>query len=358
MSNVSAEYALESCIVDPSRLPDMLERVGRRLGYDFFCLIGADLKHPVYLASQEQKAAVDAFFKGGWPEVDFRAAAAAKVRLGGVYLDYQGLDRQARLGATVYQEFYRPQRMANCAGVRFRMDGEEWYCAASRSEEKGEVDADEAQDFSRIARSAIKVVCMGSRLQEAYVRGSLDALVSAGVSAIVLDHEGRVQLVTPAAERLLAMDFTIRRRQLAATRREDQVRLDALAALARSRSAVPPGHSFLVYGEGRLRPVRISAARIGGHGLDAFPGARLLLTLSEARSHEITTGQQLRNAYRLTEAEAEIAVLIGDGHEIPTIAERREVSPETVRVQLKSIFRKMGVSRQVDVARIVARLRG
>jgi DNA-binding CsgD family transcriptional regulator len=64
----------------------------------------------------------------------------------------------------------------------------------------------------------------------------------------------------------------------------------------------------------------------------------------------------LQQLYGLTVTEARIAVLIAEGEEVEGIARRQGVTVATVRTQLKSIFAKMGVGRQLGVAQLVRSL--
>ena len=48
-----------------------------------------------------------------------------------------------------------------------------------------------------------------------------------------------------------------------------------------------------------------------------------------------------------------IAARVADGDEVGTIAEALQVAPSTVRTHLKSVFVKLGVSRQLSVAQLV-----
>jgi DNA-binding CsgD family transcriptional regulator len=74
-------------------------------------------------------------------------------------------------------------------------------------------------------------------------------------------------------------------------------------------------------------------------------------------------GKQDRNSrgavqpVRFTISEADVATMIADGLEVTEIAVRRNVAASTVRAQMKSIFRKMDINRQVELARILARLK-
>lgn len=64
----------------------------------------------------------------------------------------------------------------------------------------------------------------------------------------------------------------------------------------------------------------------------------------------------LQQLYGLTAAEARVAVLIAEGEEVEAIARRQGVTVATIRTQLKSIFSKLGVSRQLGVAQLVRSL--
>lgn len=64
--------------------------------------------------------------------------------------------------------------------------------------------------------------------------------------------------------------------------------------------------------------------------------------------------RRLQRAFGWTEAEAEVAREIASGARLHEVAERRGVGIETVRTQLKSVFRKAGVSSQAALVRLLA----
>ena len=61
--------------------------------------------------------------------------------------------------------------------------------------------------------------------------------------------------------------------------------------------------------------------------------------------------------FGLTPAEGDVAAMIGQGFDVPEIAAQRLATESTIRAQMKAIFRKMDVNRQVDLVQILARLR-
>lgn len=63
--------------------------------------------------------------------------------------------------------------------------------------------------------------------------------------------------------------------------------------------------------------------------------------------------EALQNLYGMTPAEANVAIALANGASAQQISERHQVSIETVRSQLKSIYSKMNVNRQQDVVRLL-----
>jgi len=66
--------------------------------------------------------------------------------------------------------------------------------------------------------------------------------------------------------------------------------------------------------------------------------------------------KRLRALFGLTGAEATLAQGLLDGRRLAEIAASRDVSVETVRTQLRSLFKKTGASRQADLMRILLAL--
>lgn len=357
MSVAAAQALLKECLYQPQRLPQAMEDAGRLLGYDYFCLVAANLDQPAFIVSDEQREGVEAYFEGGWFDVDFRARTEQNHPLNTLYLDHQAVSAEERLKSAVYNELYRPRRMAHYAGIRFNFNDEEWFCSASRGEERGPFSEAEGKQFLRVARTAMHAASLAGRLQQSRASGIIEGLASSGTAAVILNHDGRVSSATPAAERLFDADFGVRNGVLWSGNPKDGAQLAGLALAARRRDSEFLHTRVLVWGRARQRPVLIRASRVAGVGLDAMPGGRVLLVLSDLASRDAVAPGELGELFGLTQAEAEIASLIADGFEIADIASRRKVVADTVRVQMKSIFRKLDINRQSDLVRMLARLK-
>ena len=69
-------------------------------------------------------------------------------------------------------------------------------------------------------------------------------------------------------------------------------------------------------------------------------------------------GDMVGAAFGLTPAQTEVAVMLAEGLTMGQIAIATDRRYSTVRTHLKHIFRKLGVARQLDVARLVLALAG
>jgi DNA-binding CsgD family transcriptional regulator len=95
-------------------------------------------------------------------------------------------------------------------------------------------------------------------------------------------------------------------------------------------------------------PVRDAKGPLG------FTRNRALVVFNARESHKFRT-ESIAAKHRLTRAESEVLDLLVSGLSVSSIAERRLTSIGTVRNQVKAILAKLGLSRQVDVVRLVAK---
>jgi DNA-binding CsgD family transcriptional regulator len=95
-----------------------------------------------------------------------------------------------------------------------------------------------------------------------------------------------------------------------------------------------------------IKPVRSPDA-------DDVSGLVALVALDEGGCN---AAPYLRDIFKLSKSEAEIASAAADGAEVAQIAIDRDVSIHTLRAQIASIKIKMGLTRMTEIAVIVARI--
>lgn len=84
-----------------------------------------------------------------------------------------------------------------------------------------------------------------------------------------------------------------------------------------------------------------------------YEGAQVAVFLSDSNSQQPISVDNLVSVYGLTPSEAQVAISMANGHSIEEIATTSHHSAHTIRSQLKSTFRKTGVSRQSELIKLL-----
>lgn len=93
--------------------------------------------------------------------------------------------------------------------------------------------------------------------------------------------------------------------------------------------------------------------------MDAGQGgasAQVVVTVRGAAPDEASQAAVLQASFDLTAAEAAIAIRLARGETRDAIAAGRGVSPGTLKSQIRSIYQKVGVTREVELAACLASL--
>ncbi|MFZ1294218.1 MAG: helix-turn-helix transcriptional regulator, partial [Pseudomonadales bacterium] len=187
--------------------------------------------------------------------------------------------------------------------------------------------------------------------------GAVDQLA---VATIILDGKGRVLSTNGmAAEMLRSKDGIAidKRQQLQVSDRavKDQLRqMVAVAISAQMSGETSMAHALRVSRPSGLpdlglvvRPVPRSEWSEGqGHPTVA-------IFISDPQRQENTSRRMLEELFKLTPAEANLAIKLARGLSIAGVSAEQNISRHTSRAQLKSIFAKTGVTRQAELVRMV-----
>lgn len=84
-----------------------------------------------------------------------------------------------------------------------------------------------------------------------------------------------------------------------------------------------------------------------------YEGAKVAVFLSDPNLQQPISVDNLVSVYNLTPSEAQVAISLANGHSIEEIAKQSHHSSHTIRSQLKSVFRKTGVSRQSELIKML-----
>ena len=84
-----------------------------------------------------------------------------------------------------------------------------------------------------------------------------------------------------------------------------------------------------------------------------YEGAKVAVFLSDPNLEQPISVPNLVSVYKLTPSEAQVAISIANGYSIDDIATNSHHSAHTIRSQLKSTFKKTGVSRQSELIKLL-----
>ena len=196
----------------------------------------------------------------------------------------------------------------------------------------------------------------------------LDALTQ-GVA--VLSTEGRLVLANAALQAMAAREdgFVLDRQGIfcagAAARHAVTGAVNAAQAAASGKvRLLPDAGSFAIPRPSGAPPWLVQALPLrqedGECGFASLPRrftGVLLLVLDTSRRQAPSQGL-LRRLFGLSAAEAALAAAMAEGKSVAAIAQMRGVLPGSLRSQLTAIRRKTGCARQADLAVLLARVGG
>lgn len=229
--------------------------------------------------------------------------------------------------------------------------------ALLRSSREGVTTQDEREVFSRIAPHVRVAVRMQRAIEEkgfALLSGTFEAVDRA---CWILDGSGRVGGMTPRAESLMTGNGLRIADGWLTSRHPDHARQIAQAV----RAALAPGGiatapmPLMDDSGGMAMVLEVFPLPTRPFDLSFAPRAIVVARVDPPADRQ---ARALMNAFRLTPAEADIAIRIASGASRQDIAAARGVSTETLKAQLRAVYEKTGCNREAQLVRMVALLAG
>lgn len=312
---------------------------------------------PEIVAEFEARSGVD-------PALNPRAKVLLRPA-GEVFDDDDFIVEDERRRNPFYADFFRRADIPFCCEARVEVGhGLQLVAISFRGKEVGSVSREEKARFASLIPHIKAAARLEAELELRGIdltRGAYEALA---YPVFLLDGAGQVLAQNAAADALLRLSqfLRLRHRRLQATDQMADTKLQAALALATATSTggmAPPGparvllrhdHDLLVAETAPLPRNMQGGFRFGAVAMVALPRWR--------GTREGEDGELLREAFALTAGEAEIALCLLKGAGVAEVALQRGVLPDTVRVQLKAIFRKTGCGSQSMLTAVLAQLLG
>lgn len=181
----------------------------------------------------------------------------------------------------------------------------------------------------------------------------LDVLNRLTDPILVLDANARVQFANLAAHRYflrtkfcginsqgrLFFKFAQMNREL----------LSVLSSFSQDPERPDPFHAFTLPKPGELRPWRVLISPLGANRDRGAPPRRFLVQLVRRLHPRNLPVNVLRRLFELTQREVEVVRALNRYGSLPAAAAQLQISRETARAHLKSIFNKVNVNSQLEL---------
>lgn len=210
-------------------------------------------------------------------------------------------------------------------------------------------------------KQAIAIQKEFTRLQtrEQALKRGLDRLI---MGLVLFDKELQVIYINPVAKSILEYHPAIylQNNKIYAQNHKDTERIQKglFKAISSNDFDNPSDFSTAIGlrhpGCATTLPVLISTI----HGVfDGFEAggryAHVVMCFSDPERSNPIEADKLAEVYELTRAEAQVAISIANGLSVEETASMNDVAVSTIRSQLKSIFRKLGINRQNELVKLL-----
>ena len=205
------------------------------------------------------------------------------------------------------------------------------------------------RQFFRVRQALAKAEALGASMNE--------LLENPQIGVISLDQRGRIMLANDRARTILRHGdgLSDRDRELRANRPADHSRLEQLIADALPTSSVAAvSGSMALHRSSVLLPFIVHVKPVGAPQTDfgAQRVAALVLIVEPGRRPRIDR-DLIASVLGLTPGESQVAVWLAEGQTVRDIAVATSRTESAIHSHLRQIFVKCGISRQVDLVRLV-----
>lgn len=303
-------------------------------------------------------------YQAYWAPHDLGRQAMELMPAGAVATDQSVTNRDDYRRSAIYNEFLRPRQIARVlAGLPSKDHRGVAHLFFHRPEPQGPFEARDQELLRRLLPHVARAVAIRRHLLDSASarQAAVDALDRLTVGVVFVGAGGQVTHLNRSAETLVAESdgLTVRRGVLCAA-----LSAETRALQQRVREAIATGEGRGTAAGGALRLTRPSLRRplsavvtpLRQQSAIGPRGSVAAVFVSDPERERTPPHQLLRDLYGLTSAEARVAGCLASGLTLKETAQRLDVTFETVRSQLKSVFQKTDTRRQAELVAMIARL--
>lgn len=232
-----------------------------------------------------------------------------------------------------------------------------WCLSIRRGEHRDPpFSAQEQRKLERLSRSLSRAAMIAQAVERASASAALEAFDLGNIAVILVNRAGDVAAVNKAAKRLLKAGIGIVDGRLSIHDPDSNAAIEnAIRQLIAPEVDLSPLPPILIARRGRA-PILAHPLRLANVGTNSAVEPLAAIILIDPSSRKKSSESNLHIAFRLTPAEAKLASALATGEPLDRICEQLEISKQTGRNQLKSIFAKTGTRRQAELVLVMAKM--
>lgn len=346
--------------VEPGRWPQVLEKLS-----DFLEGAATKLTFQNAKTSRSEASSVrmppeaDRTYAQYYYKTNVFLPRIAKLRAGTLIPVWNLLPREAYQRSEFYNDFCRPGDMCHPIGVVLANDPDvRVVFTCGRAKAAGEFEPEHLDRLRHIGPHLVRAASVSLRLSRSEVvsNANTEALDRVAQGVLIVAANGEILFANRAAELLLAEADGIRTEKsaLRASTPADAAQFRRLIAAAAERADGAGGVMALARPVPR-RPLGVLVAPLTRDSTWFVTGRSAAIVFVADPDSALQTAQdQLRNLYRLTPAEAAVALLIARGEGLQAVADELEIGLTTARTHLQHVFEKTQTRRQAELVRLIA----
>jgi DNA-binding CsgD family transcriptional regulator/PAS domain-containing protein len=311
---------------------------------------------PSVPSSEAIQRCVETYFRDGWHTRDERFRGWNTMIKRGVADDFDIIDPEGMKRHPYYQEFLSPHDLQYFAGVKMGAGDDLWCISIQRSAQQGPFSPNEMRKLAALSLKLASAAALARAIGVVAANVAVEAIEISTSAVVLLNRSGEILRLNRAAESLLGSELRVFKRRLVSHDPNATIALDrALHALlwAKANAALMPPVALPRRGK---RPILAHPIKLATVSASIFADCQAILVLVDLEQRPRPPQEALRTSFALTPAEARIAVQIGAGESLVSIADELGISKETARRQLASVFQKTGVNRQAELVSLLASL--
>lgn len=296
------------------------------------------------------------YVSDGWINRDERYRSLSTIVKKGVATDLDFMTVEELDRHPYYQEFLARHGLRWFAGVLVSSGNDRWCLSIQRSIKTGPFSREEQLQLAKLSASLSSAAAIARAVGFSAAKVALEAFELSGTAIVLLNRAGEAIRLNRCAEQLLGNGLRVEKKKLLADTRSATEALDRalhrLIWLNLGAALMPP---VRLQRDGK-QPLLAYPLKLSSMSENIFADAQALLVLVDLENHERPPEANLQSLFGLSLAESRLASRVATGEPIDKVADELQISKETARNHLKSIFAKTGVHRQAEFVALLASL--